>query len=76
MSNFCFVGLVFVECTGSIRGDQIDLDLLQKQSTQVNASKAFYGPKAVSDVIPQSKDELNSMRTVVTVYKGDLSSTG
>jgi|GEM_PF-6907899 len=63
--------IVFIGCTDSIPGDQIDLSLLRKQVTETNASKALYEPKAVSDIIPQSRDDLNSMRTVVKIYTGE-----
>lgn len=65
------ISIVFVGCTDSIPGDQINLESLQKQFAETNASKALHEPKTTSDIIPRSRDNLNSMRTVEKVYNGE-----
>jgi hypothetical protein len=65
------LSIVFTGCNDSITGDQINLVSLQKQFRGTTAQKALYEPKAVSDMIPQSRDDLSSMRTVVKVYNGE-----
>ncbi len=71
MSGLVVIAIVFIGCTDSIPGNQIDLKSLQKQFTETNESKALYESKTALDTIPRSRDDLSSMRTVVKVYSGE-----
>lgn len=64
------LSIVFTGCNDSVTGDRIDLASLQRQLEGTTAPKALYEEKIVSNRIPQSRDELSSMRTVVKVYNG------
>ena len=65
------LSIVLAGCNDSITGDQIDLSSLQKQFRGITAPKALDKPRAVSDMIPLSRDELSSLRTVVKVCNGE-----
>ena len=64
------LSIVFTGCNDSVTSDRIDLASLQRQFQGTTAPKALYEEKIVSDRVPQSRDELSSMRTVVKVYNG------
>jgi hypothetical protein len=65
---FCFT---FSGCDSSVTGEKIDLEPLGNGFLTVTGlPKDLRGEKPVSDVFPQSRDELNSMRTVVKIYDG------
>ncbi len=61
----------FTGCNDSVTGDRVDLTFLERQLRERDIQGTRAAERAVSESVPQNRDELNSMRTVVKIYDGE-----
>jgi len=68
----CIVAALFTGCEQSLDGNQVALDsLIVALTPTAESDSSNFSNEMLSNEVPQSRDELSNMRTVVKIFDGE-----